>query len=262
MGCLIADFETWAPAKGAVVVAVKTPENWVPPWSEVRLVVDRLDLAGLASTPRTIRPLEGAAGSGLFRTFAGLPHTDDAVAGYATRFGTLGVRLIKAELPDGGLVTGEPVEDWQREQMNMAFAVALWDKLRVHDHEGVRALLPDHPVLPDPAWEQGDPLPAGWAMLGRYLSFSQLRGRGDVDPRLEMRPTKDRPLALQIVAGTQLGALWLQFAQAVDGDRDYRSCATCGQWFELDPAIARTNRRYCSDACRSKAYRTRKEGKD
>ena len=62
---------------------------------------------------------------------------------------------------------------------------------------------------------------------------------------------------LHILPNSLIGALWLQFAQAVDGDRKYRRCAECRTWFEISPETARVTRTYCSNACRSKAYRKR-----
>jgi hypothetical protein len=51
----------------------------------------------------------------------------------------------------------------------------------------------------------------------------------------------------------------LQFARAVDGNKDYGQCLTCENRFEisLQETEYRTNRSYCSDACRSMAYRER-----
>jgi hypothetical protein len=66
-------------------------------------------------------------------------------------------------------------------------------------------------------------------------------------------------LALQVKPNSLLGALWIQFALAVAGNKKYRACATCRQWFELSPQIARTSKLFCSEACRSQAYRNRKE---
>lgn len=43
----------------------------------------------------------------------------------------------------------------------------------------------------------------------------------------------------------------------VNGNRKYRRCVTCGKWFELTPELARSNKLYCSNACRSKYYRDR-----
>ncbi len=65
-------------------------------------------------------------------------------------------------------------------------------------------------------------------------------------------------LDLQYLPTTLLAAIWLQFARAVDGDRDYRQCRECARWYEVSPEVARTNRRFCSDACRAKHYRSRK----
>jgi hypothetical protein len=64
-------------------------------------------------------------------------------------------------------------------------------------------------------------------------------------------------LRLCQVPRTFLAALWLQFAQAVAEDKDYRQCGECGSWFEVSPEVARTNRRFCSNACRSRLYRQR-----
>jgi hypothetical protein len=65
---------------------------------------------------------------------------------------------------------------------------------------------------------------------------------------------------LQFMPKTLLGAMWLQFARAIDGDRKYRACKECGTWFEVSTADTgfRVNRLFCSDACKSKDYRDRK----
>ncbi len=68
---------------------------------------------------------------------------------------------------------------------------------------------------------------------------------------------KEGRLDLHIIPNSLIGALWLQFAQAVDGDRKYRRCEECRTWFEISPKTARVTRLYCSNACRSKAYRKR-----
>jgi hypothetical protein len=54
-----------------------------------------------------------------------------------------------------------------------------------------------------------------------------------------------------------LAAVWLQFAQAVDGNKGYRSCEQCDRWFELSPKMARADKVFCSSACRSRAARER-----
>jgi hypothetical protein len=71
--------------------------------------------------------------------------------------------------------------------------------------------------------------------------------------------------ALQIIPNNLLSAMWLQFAQAIAANKgyaDYRACRECGKWFELSHKQAdhRTVRRqFCSDPCKSRDYRRRKE---
>lgn len=84
--------------------------------------------------------------------------------------------------------------------------------------------------------------------------------RVSVSPRLTWRADQDRA-RLQFLPDSLLGALWLQFALAVSGEKAYRYCARsgCRTPFEVSPEAARTNRAFCSDACRYKAYRERQE---
>jgi hypothetical protein len=41
-----------------------------------------------------------------------------------------------------------------------------------------------------------------------------------------------------------------------------RKCAVCGVEMVIQPPRTRSNRKYCSDACSSKAYRRRHPGKN
>jgi hypothetical protein len=81
-----------------------------------------------------------------------------------------------------------------------------------------------------------------------HVQLAYLPTLGDTHPRIRIIPQR------------LLGALWLQFARAVDGNKDYGQCLTCESRFEisLQETGYRTNRAYCSDACRSKAYRERR----
>jgi predicted nucleic acid-binding Zn ribbon protein len=55
-----------------------------------------------------------------------------------------------------------------------------------------------------------------------------------------------------------IDAIWLQFAEAVCGNKNYRQCLVCGKPFELSPDVARTSRLFCSDSCKMQSYRQRK----
>ncbi len=78
-----------------------------------------------------------------------------------------------------------------------------------------------------------------------------------VDTELLIDPRSGQPV-LFAMPTSLIGAMWLQLAQAVDGNKDFRQCVSCRAWFELAPDKARADKLYCSQACRSRAYRTRR----
>ena len=63
---------------------------------------------------------------------------------------------------------------------------------------------------------------------------------------------------LRFVPRCLIDAIWLQFAEAVCGNKNYRQCLVCGKPFELSPDTARTSRLFCSDSCKMHSYRQRK----
>lgn len=85
-----------------------------------------------------------------------------------------------------------------------------------------------------------------------------LTGTVSISPRLLWNPEMTE-LGLYLVPRSLLGALWLQFAQAVAGNKSYRQCEYCAAWFEVSLGASRPTRLYCSDACRFKAYRHRQD---
>lgn len=56
-------------------------------------------------------------------------------------------------------------------------------------------------------------------------------------------------------------AMWIQFILAVDGNFNIQPCSECPKWIPIASAGHRSDRRYCSDACRMRAYRKRKPKK-
>ncbi len=79
---------------------------------------------------------------------------------------------------------------------------------------------------------------------------------GKVHPRV-LYDSEEKRLRVRPVPDDLLTALWLQFAQAVEGDKKYQRCLECGAYFEVSPEVARKDRVFCSNACRSKMYRDR-----
>jgi hypothetical protein len=80
--------------------------------------------------------------------------------------------------------------------------------------------------------------------------------QGHVSARLLWADRRTR-LDLCFVPESLKDALWLQFAHAIAGNKDYRPCVECATWFELSPKVARADKRYCSRVCRNRAYQQR-----
>ena len=184
---------------------------------------------------------------------------------------------------------GEHVDDWVQEILVMRLAVDLWESARQGDadhlgrmiswaDDGTRVSINTHPELErgqlpetpthvhraviaderlDPdilaRFVPGDPIgPALHCM--QSLINEHLHHRAS--PRLLWEQNRDR-LGLYIVPEGLIGALWLQFARAVERDAKFRQCPECTTWFEVSPGRGRTDKQFCSTACRTRAYRKR-----
>jgi len=88
------------------------------------------------------------------------------------------------------------------------------------------------------------------------IANQQLKAR--VSPQLRWNVRGERPeaLALFFVPQSLLGLMWLQLAEAVNGNRAYRQCSACKTWMVISPeGIGRRSSRFtCSNACRMKVY--------
>jgi hypothetical protein len=237
-----------------------------------------------------------AAFSGLFRVFADTEPSRDGIKAFADRFGPLGDDLGKQiplyDQPNAKgvpLGTGEPLGAWSDEILTMRYAIDIWEAARNGDvatlervihwkpdgsgveiagHPGVpRGQLPEAPARVERAWIAGTHL--GDDVLGRFVpgdlvkpALHYLQSKinekleGRASPRLLWDANRER-LGLYIMPAGLVGALWLQFARAVERDSQFRQCAECGIWFELAPGTARADKLYCSTPCRTKAYRKR-----
>ena len=79
-----------------------------------------------------------------------------------------------------------------------------------------------------------------------------------VSPQLLWNVKGGRPdkLGLFFVPQSLLGFMWLQFAEAINGNRTYRQCSACHTWMVITPEGIgkRSSRLTCSNACRMKVY--------
>ena len=233
---------------------------------------------------------------GLFRVFADTEPARDGIKAFADRFGPLG-RTVEKPIPlddqrnakEVLLGMGESLADWHHEILTMRLAIDIWEAVRRgdvnllgqlilwnDDGSGVRIMshpeltdrqLPDRPAYVERAWiantHHGDDV------LGRFVRGDLVKPalhyvQSTINQHLENRigarllwDTKRARLDLYTSPVDLIGAVWLQFARAVERDSKFRQCAECGTWFELAPGTARADKLYCSTPCRTKAYRKR-----
>jgi hypothetical protein len=233
---------------------------------------------------------------GLFRVFGDTEPSRDGIKTFADRFGPLGGDIAgpiplydQPSSKDVAVGVGEPLASWNHQILTMRLAVDLWEAARSgdvgrleqviaweKDGSGVRIMshpelsagqLPEPPALVEWAWiastHVGDEVLDRFVRgdlikpaLHRVRSVINKQLQGRASPRLLWDANRER-LGLYIVPEGLIGALWLQFARAVERDSQFRQCAECGIWFELAPGTARADKLYCSTPCRTKAYRKR-----
>ena len=206
----------------------------------------------------------------LFRKFADLDPADESrILAFANRYGRL-------EMEEPNYV--DNLGSWKQEAGQMFVYVGYWDAYRdgrwdrphklndvfrkqfidtIFSHEATEtreqmgmSTLPDRDRL----------TLAQAALLSIRSTINQNLAQWGTDTCVVYEQGPDR-LGLRLVPRNLLAALWLQFARAVDGERDYRQCRSCRQWFQItyDNTGRRKTRVFCSNACRSKAYRARIE---
>jgi hypothetical protein len=229
------------------------PREWVE-LSEQRLAGRRdqqvVGPEGWYWACRVYEPLKAC--SGLFRTFAATEVTPEGICAFADEYGHLGEGATwtweVSNKPDFAseeereeyeytrdfVAVPQSFEDWQDAILKMRKAVSLWERF-VRDRADERA-----------ARQLQD-------LVDKQLTDIRVQARFQLVPRPRNQPP------LHLVPSTLLGALWVQLAEAVSGDKVLHQCQACRRWFELSPETNRISRVYCSDACRSRAYRSRKE---
>jgi hypothetical protein len=233
--------------------------------------------------------------TGLFRTFAAiLPGPEgEGIIAFANRFGPLGSPPMGFRLTAPGMDLPQTPDTWDLvgiwllaiDEMNEL--VSLWDLVQKGDRSALSQLIqwqgrnqiyyhtwpntilgeggkygdqhlifsPEHHGQWLRQFTPGDVLMPALVYVQRRVNYWI---EAAASPKLRWDATKART-ELVFIPGSLLGALWLQFARAIEGNRSYRQCKECGQWFEVSPETARTSRLFCSGPCRSKAYRGRQE---
>jgi len=214
----------------------------------------------------------------LFQTFAKMRIHQDDIEKFTSKYGPLGLRDTQGNL----LIktTGEPFRAWQEAIKDMRTAISCWakflkpqkmkwvtpefssfdphgsDDLKKLNREALwlafKSLYSyDPPISREINIPDNDEHATMLYLIKKYLKDHTTNDM-DWDPdRMEFK--------FRVVPSNLLGGIWTQFAFAVHEFKKYRPCANCRVWFELSPGIARTNRIYCSEACRLRLYRRKKK---
>jgi hypothetical protein len=211
---------------------------------------------------RSYKPLLECAG--FHRTFAATEPTISAAIAFTNRYGFLGDRITKIlQLPtESGPfqnVRGELLTDWYSECQALREALRLWDTISSQNHHRFSSFGERHREEmrseSGGASVSGDLTPAG--------SHLQSLVNTKIDElNINTRVVWDLDRAWfksALVPQGLLGALWADLANAIGTNRGreaYQKCASCGMFFEKSTS-KRRDARYCSDACKSRAYRHR-----
>ena len=163
---------------------------------------------------RWARPLE--FNPMLYLHFALLDGRPETCAEFASRFGLLGLRLGLGQARDRKELLAElgdkSISEWRTAIKGMLHAVGLWET--------------------NPQY----------LIYGRH-QFHVTR----LDAVLVPAPP-DGKLALRIRPRSLLGAMYLQFGQAVSSGLDIKTCEQCGKLFESGGTQRRRDARFCSDS--------------
>jgi hypothetical protein len=217
---------------------------------------------------------------GLFREFALLSPTRDAIAGFAGQYGDLfnSYALEQAVTREDRTGTqGTTLGAWSKEIGDMRVLVELWENIQ---HRRIAALkqiikwtakdvgyLIETPAHSSNTTIAHADIPGsgftrfGWkdvvlpARCALQMEINKRIATHPTVPRLALTP--DHRQRLIFVPPNLLGAMWLQFAQAVAGELELYPCDACGKFFQRGPGGRRADATTCSDACRQRKKRKR-----
>ena len=290
---------TWEVPQEGFAVAVAPPESIAsatnPPdrfiraeWLTPENAAAGLERVLVSRTPdpaRIYRPLFEQPG--LFRRFAELDESEGAVTDFASQFGPLLVpdRFVMPPWHPKK-VQKLPRDYWETlkwdalvsaTQFNWGFQIRRMGVI-VRLHEAITSgdvAAIDRIVV----WSGGTarladgllPLVIGGVKGERSLKSAMALRDQEISRAFRSRP-KGEPVVhvqvaegeLRVVPASLLGAMWLQFAAAVEEKKRFRKCPARNcpvVWFEVSrgPLGVREDAQFCSPRCRHTAYRDRRE---
>lgn len=205
-------------------------EGWRPEWAV-----------------RTYDPFD--AESALFLAFADTPPTEDGVRAFADRYGHLGegsAYMWPSAKEDDETLDEREWREYTTRYVAVLQTLAEWKSAIELMARAVRLMRRLPPKKTGPAARELQ------ALVDEQLLEMRAVAKFQLDP-----PPTGRP-HLHVVPSTLLGAMWVQLAEAVSAQREFRQCEGCRQWFTLRPGKDRPTKTHCAPECRSLGYRNRK----
>jgi hypothetical protein len=117
-------------------------------------------------------------------------------------------------------------------------ALARWEPI---SHYGVTTL------------KKGEVERAAWCYVRQHVNVQLAQ---HVTARFEVETHHPFRCGVVFMPSSLLGAMWLQFAQLIEGQGEYRKCLYCRRPFAVGvwPKTPNPKRRYCKDSCRVLAF--------
>ena len=232
---------------------------------------------------RITQPLKDCSGR-LHRYFAKVQPTPDGILEFANNFGCLGgdirTEISVREDDKNTQQRGEGEREWAGEIANISRAVRLWDMAREEKTEELASVIHWDDKGVALQWEEersykliatdlyhtgrlnlmrrGD-LVTPAMLLVQEIVNTELSNRPLVSPRL-LWNTDTKQLEQHLVPNSLIGAIWLDFTNAINGNVPYRRCIECGDAFPVSPKAHR--KQFCSAKCRIAKHRRDKKARE
>jgi hypothetical protein len=211
---------------------------------------------------------------GLYRDFAGLLITPEAVLRFANQYGYLKLvgRPAVDEISEDEISYGRFNEDWVKPIREMKEMVALADAVASGDLAAIRAALGPRSILDreamgceqfDRELNQGktpDPkhLPPNEVVtVAARRLYYPLPDCVDWYPEATWN-AKTKSVHVRLKYWGLREFMYGQLCLSLIEGRQFQQCTACGKWFQLAPSVNRADRTTCSSSCRFIAYRRRR----
>jgi hypothetical protein len=223
------EYQCRVPVDGYEIITIEEPEPEPDDEGQVAVFGTRRFLQPRSERSRSFDLFK--VSSSAYLEFAQTPDTPDAIKDFADRYGAL--------TPDVGTEPGrvsrENIRTWSMYIQDMKKIIELWTMSMETGDFGKIIRTVQKKLIDPAAFAPGVPVQL-------LLKEDPLSGSA----RLCIRPD------------SLLHALYSQVLLAIDGNVNLGACVQCRKWFTLDAGQGRSDKQYCSNACRMRAYRKRK----